>query len=51
MNILVAHGSDPSKDSDTTGTEPSPSSVLEFVQDTQNVLHRMVSEGDVEGVR
>lgn len=42
---------DPSKDSEATGTEPSPSSVLEFVQDTQNVLHRMVSEGDVEGVR
>ncbi|XP_057827234.1 E3 ubiquitin-protein ligase KEG isoform X2 [Cryptomeria japonica] len=42
---------DPSKDSEATGTEPSPSSVLDFAQDTPNALHRMVSEGDVEGVR
>ena len=40
-----------SKDYVTTGIESSPSSILEFVQDTQNVLHRMVSEGDVEGMR
>eukprot|EP00249_Psilotum_nudum_P023910 c29025_g1_i1 orf=417-5300(+) len=42
---------DLSKDSETTGTEPSPSSVLDFVQDTQTALHRLVSEGDVEGIR
>lgn len=36
---------DQSKDCETTGTEPPPLSVLEFVQDTQNVVQHMVSEG------
>ncbi|KAI5068319.1 hypothetical protein GOP47_0016664 [Adiantum capillus-veneris] len=40
-----------SKDSDSSGLKPSPSSVLEFVEDVQTSLHNLVSEGDVEGVR
>lgn len=40
-----------SKDSDSTGLKPSPSSVLEFVEDTQTSLHHLVSDGDAEGAR
>ena len=40
-----------SKDSDSSGLKPSPSSVLEFVEDVQTTLHHLVSEGDTEGVR
>jgi hypothetical protein len=40
-----------SKDSDSSGLKPSPSSVLEFVEDVQTALHHLVSEGDTEGVR
>ncbi|MCO5566693.1 hypothetical protein L7F22_020371 [Adiantum nelumboides] len=40
-----------SKESDSSGLKPSPSSVLEFVEDVQASLHNLVSEGDVEGVR
>ncbi|KAL4203568.1 hypothetical protein AMTRI_Chr01g104540 [Amborella trichopoda] len=39
------------KDCRTNTAEPSPSSVLDFVQDTPSSLHRLVSEGDVDGVR
>ncbi|KAH7677059.1 Non-specific serine/threonine protein kinase protein [Dioscorea alata] len=35
----------------TDATEPSPSSVLESLQDNPNALHRLVSEGDCNGVR
>lgn len=40
-----------SKDSDSSGLKPSPSSVLEFVEDVQTSLHHLASEGDIEGVR
>lgn len=32
-------------------TEPSPVSDPEVFQDNTNLLHRLVSEGDVSGVR
>eukprot|EP00252_Welwitschia_mirabilis_P017854 TRINITY_DN3975_c0_g1_i1.p1 TRINITY_DN3975_c0_g1~~TRINITY_DN3975_c0_g1_i1.p1 ORF type:complete len:1637 (-),score=359.35 TRINITY_DN3975_c0_g1_i1:440-5350(-) len=39
------------KDCEPTALEPSPSSVLEYSPDIQTVLHRLVSEGNVEGLR
>ncbi|KAG1371072.1 E3 ubiquitin-protein ligase KEG [Cocos nucifera] len=39
------------KVSSTNAAEPSPTSVLEVFQDNPNVLHRLVSEGDITGVR
>ncbi|KAJ6807815.1 E3 ubiquitin-protein ligase KEG [Iris pallida] len=35
----------------TNATEPSPTSILEVFHDNPTVLHRLVSEGDVNGVR
>ncbi|XP_068661912.1 E3 ubiquitin-protein ligase KEG-like isoform X1 [Aristolochia californica] len=35
----------------TNAMEPSPTSVLEVFQENPNILHRLVSEGDLEGVR
>ncbi|CAN6483354.1 unnamed protein product [Victoria cruziana] len=42
---------DPAKDPGLNSVEPSPSSVLDFFQDDQNSLHRLVSQGDLDGVR
>ncbi|XP_010938514.1 E3 ubiquitin-protein ligase KEG [Elaeis guineensis] len=39
------------KVSSTNAAEPSPTSVLEVFQDNPNVLHRLVSEGDITGAR
>ncbi|XP_077217739.1 protein kinases;ubiquitin-protein ligase [Tasmannia lanceolata] len=35
----------------TTAMEPSPTSVLEVFQGNPTILHRLVSEGDLDGVR
>lgn len=35
----------------TNATEPSPTSVLEVFQSNPTILHRLVSEGDLDGVR
>ncbi|OVA18516.1 Protein kinase domain [Macleaya cordata] len=35
----------------TNAMEPSPTSVFEIVQDNPNLLHRLVSEGNLEAVR
>ncbi|XP_008783270.2 E3 ubiquitin-protein ligase KEG-like [Phoenix dactylifera] len=39
------------KVSSTNAAEPFPTSVLEVFQDNSNVLHRLVSEGNIIGVR
>ncbi|CAM6116455.1 unnamed protein product [Calypogeia fissa] len=41
----------PAKDADVSGTEPSPSSTLEFGQTSETSLHRLVAEGETEGAR
>ncbi|KAJ8622755.1 hypothetical protein MRB53_031284 [Persea americana] len=40
-----------SKNAGTNATEPSPTSVLEVFQSNPTILHRLVSEGDLDGVR
>ncbi|KAF5201412.1 E3 ubiquitin-protein ligase keg-like [Thalictrum thalictroides] len=39
------------KISGTSAMEPSPTSVLEVIQDNPNILHKLVSEGNLIGVR
>ncbi|BBN00251.1 E3 ubiquitin-protein ligase KEG [Marchantia polymorpha subsp. ruderalis] len=43
--------SDPVKEVEVSGTEPSPSSTLEFGQTSLSALHRLVAEGDTDGAR
>lgn len=43
--------SDVTKTPPTNATEPSPNSVLEAFLDRPSILHRLISEGDVAGVR
>ncbi|KAJ7547407.1 hypothetical protein O6H91_08G084400 [Diphasiastrum complanatum] len=39
------------KVAEVTGTEPSPSSSLDFVETNNTSLHQLVADGDIEGVR